>query len=67
MQMVVKSADLLAGFSRSFAAFGPQVRVPSEYAGRIGVFIEMMSRKYIECRMVDAGDAMGGSIGVIKR
>lgn len=35
--------------------------------GRIGPFLELMSRKSIYGRMVDAGDAAAGSIRVIKR
>lgn len=35
--------------------------------GRIWSFMERMGKKYIECHMVDAGDARAGSIRVIKR
>lgn len=35
--------------------------------GRIGSFMELMSRKCIDCRMVDAGDGRAGSIRVVQR
>jgi len=34
---------------------------------RIGSFMELMNRKCIDCRMVDAGDGRAGSIRVVQR